>query len=223
MRDEQRPIVELQSQHVRRRRTTLDGEQSVPDLASAGAEVIADTDRGFVIADQLLLRRIRSRKSVRRPDPAKGGIDDFRVARGVEPTGARRGASRAARTRNSARECPRDMAVAITDDEILMRDADIGGEADGLFGRSRAFEIEKTQVRRLRRLRHPLHEQAAAVGGLRDSHAGVACIAGTIDDVLPVAVAVGEAPGDVSVRSCDEDGRTRERNAVQVERIALAR
>ncbi len=162
-REEQRPVVDLDLQHVFRLRVPGNRDQAVVDLLRARAEVVLRAERRFVTANRRLRRAIVDRARVRRPDPAGGGIEELRVSRRRRPRrvaaetqfGIRGGG-------NAAGDGPGDVPIACRPPSGSRGYADRRCECDSLRGGGRRLERRDIEVGGCRHCREPAREPAAA-------------------------------------------------------------
>ena len=252
--EEQRAVIELDAEHVRGRHVAVQRDEVVADLRGARAEVVLRAEGRELSADQLLLTLIDRHAGVRGPDSPQRRIDDPRVIGRAGPGTDAAGASGSGIRRNAAEDGPADVTPGVADHGVLVRDAHIRGEREGLLDGSRLLERQESEVGRRRLLRQPRAEPASVLGLVhaqqhalgsrfhlqghggdaphsnlfphhRERHGAVPARerpgadprAGKAADTEPGAVAVGEAPGDVPVRSGHEHRRSGQCDPVEID------
>jgi hypothetical protein len=82
---EQGPIVELDTEHVRRRGRPWQREQVVADLPGSGSHVVVRADRSVDSADRGELGQVVSGTRIRCPDAADLRVYDARMRLGCRP------------------------------------------------------------------------------------------------------------------------------------------
>ncbi len=249
-RDKDCAVIELHSQHVSRLRRPLQAPQVIANLPGARAQIVFRSQRGNVSTNRLFLRQVGSHARVSRPQAPRGRVERLRVRSCIRPARPAGGTAGTLIDGNAPEDRPADVAVAIADDGVLVRNADLRRHGERLPDRAHPFQLDEIEIGGLRRLRQPGAEPAlAAVWVSLQQHTGCSGLHCEVDirlasdtnlfhlhrqrhgagtslqrrrlhgcaryrcDVQPLSIAVGEPPGDVAVRSGDEQRRSRQSDA----------
>ena len=162
-REEEGVVVELHAQHVVLAHL-VDGEETVPDLPLPRPEVVPSDPH---------LRELLSADDARvgREDAAGGRVHDTRVLVGREPAvpsprpvrpGGRHAPVVAHAARDAADDRPSDAPRAVGGDEVLVRDAGLGGERLGLVEVADRLHADERGVETALAQRHPGERPPAA-------------------------------------------------------------